>query len=190
MPVHNARAICKENGCGKKHFSMGLCKMHYSRMYKTGSTEYTSKTQQASSFILNLPLYGDECIIWPFARYNTGYGIYGKTTAHAVVCTEAHGPKPSPFHEAAHSCGKGHEGCVAPYHLGWKTRKENASDRAVHDTQRRGADIPGARLTEDNVRSIRREILTSTNKEIARKYGVATATISHIVSRKTWRHVE
>ena len=31
--------VCKESGCGKKHFGLGWCAMHYSRMARHGSTE-------------------------------------------------------------------------------------------------------------------------------------------------------
>lgn len=50
------------------------------------------------------------------------------------MCQKAHGDPPSPKHDAAHSCGRGHEGCVNPNHLSWKTKKQNQADRITHGT--------------------------------------------------------
>lgn len=68
----------------------------------------------------------DWCLIWPFVSKLHGYGQFGylgkNYYAHRFMCELAHGPAPSPLHEAAHSCGRGHEGCVNPQHLSWKTK--------------------------------------------------------------------
>lgn len=78
------------------------------------------------------------CLIWPFGRDNHGYGqlsVGGKWwKAHAWMCVAINGPRPSPEHQASHSCGNGHKGCVNPLHLSWKTRSENHLDRRRHGT--------------------------------------------------------
>lgn len=83
---------------------------------------------------------GDECLTWPFARVR-GYGqvkAWGKIRkAHRVMCQLAHGEPPSAEHHAAHSCGRGHLGCVHSGHLSWKTPKENAMDKTLHGTHGR-----------------------------------------------------
>ena len=81
---------------------------------------------------------GNECQTWPYARSDRGYGqVYqdGRVEyVHRMVCEERHGPPPTPKHDAAHSCGKGHEGCVTKRHLSWKTHKENMADAIEHGT--------------------------------------------------------
>jgi len=64
---------------------------------------------------------GEECLIWPFSGNHQGYGhlgYFGKVVkAHRLMCILAHGEPPTPEHHAAHSCGRGHLGCVHPGHL-------------------------------------------------------------------------
>lgn len=65
--------------------------------------------------------------------------IDGRThTVSRLVCEYINGKAPSPEHEAAHNCGKGHEGCVNPLHMRWATRAENFSDKVIHGTSMRG----------------------------------------------------
>lgn len=55
------------------------------------------------------------CLIWPFNRAQNGYPTAGKNNAirpHRLMCERRNGPAPSSKHQAAHSCGKGHLGCV------------------------------------------------------------------------------
>lgn len=72
------------------------------------------------------------------SRNPNGYGMLGYDGnhywAHRLMCHLAHGEAPSQDHEVAHLCGKGHEGCVNPNHLAWKTRGENHLDKREHGT--------------------------------------------------------
>lgn len=98
----------------------------------------------------------DYCLIWPFARGDNGYGSFGRQGkfiyTHRYICELVKGPPPTPEHQAAHSCGRGHEGCVNPKHLSWKTRAENQLDRREHGTENRVWN----KLTPDDVAEIRR----------------------------------
>jgi DNA invertase Pin-like site-specific DNA recombinase len=51
----------------------------------------------------------------------------------------------------------------------------------------RGEDVASAKLTEDEVRSIRHD--DRTRREIATEYGVSKATVSSIWARRAWKHV-
>src|SRR5258708_162153 len=81
---------------------------------------------------------GDGCLPWPFATDTHGYGMFGANgehhKAHLFMCQQMHGPRPSPKHQASHSCGQGHKACVHPKHVSWKTRSENHLDRRRHGT--------------------------------------------------------
>lgn len=129
---------------------------------------------------------GDECLIWPFGRMDKGYGQvkYGDKIgkAHRVMCILAHGEPPSPTHHAAHSCGKGHEGCVNPRHLSWKTPRENRIDSNLHGT----GNVPKPRrLTFDQVQEIRGKG-DKTLKVLSEEYGVHPDTISRVRRGKFW----
>jgi hypothetical protein len=81
----------------------------------------------------------ESCLSWPYSRDSYGYGnIWHESRmqpVHRVVCEYVHGAAPTPKHEVAHNCGKGHEGCVNPGHLRWATHRENMDDQYVHGTR-------------------------------------------------------
>jgi hypothetical protein len=59
------------------------------------------------------------------------------------------------------------------------------------DRVARGEQVQGARLTADAVRDIRRRAAAGEQqKDIAAHHGVHSATISYVVLRKTWKHIE
>lgn len=45
------------------------------------------------------------------------------------------------------------------------------------------------KLTDADVRTIRKELLRPTAVELAKRYGVTTTTIHNIRSGKTWKHI-
>jgi hypothetical protein len=135
--------------------------------------------------------YGeDDCLIWPYSRNGEGYGrLWHKgrpRSVHRIVCEAIHGPAPTSKHEAAHSCGRGHDGCVAPNHLSWKTPAENHADMVDHGTAPRGEASPNVKLTEANVRKIRLLKGRKSKASIAREFGVSRRLIQHIYSGNSW----
>jgi hypothetical protein len=74
-------------------------------------------------------------------------------------------------------------------------RFPRGDDHYVHTNPeriRRGDDCPWAKITEEDVRAIRARYPEGgiTLVELGAQYGVTFSTISMILSRKTWRHVE
>lgn len=128
-----------------------------------------------------------ECLIWPFSVDRGGYGLVRRCTrregAHRVMCELVHGSPPDSGYQAAHSCGKGHLGCVNPCHLSWKTRSANRRDYT--DSCDCGA--PAYKLTEEDIKTIRDLLPTTTNSEIAKRFGVTFTHISKIRNGKVWR---
>ena len=130
---------------------------------------------------------GDDCIIWPFSTSN-GYGMFGYLGethyAHRFMCKLVNGPPPTALHEASHSCGRGHKGCITPRHLKWKTPRGNQLDRAAHGTKSNGW---VGKITEEQAIEIRalRGILKQ--REIAERFGISRANVSLIQNGNTWR---
>lgn len=133
---------------------------------------------------------GAECLIWPFSRVPNGHGHFGLNgkiyRAHRFMCELVNGPPPTPKHEASHSCGNGHLGCVNPRHLSWATRSENRREAVRHNR------IPKNyryKLTAEEVFQIRRLEGKKGTLELAKMFGVSTGNIRHIIKRDTWPHV-
>lgn len=91
-----------------------------------------------------------------------------------------------------HTCDN--PSCINPDHLFAGSVKDNADDMMRKGRGRCGV-MPGvanahAKLTDDIIRDIRlRAASGETHRVIADRYGVARATVSAIVRRKSWRHV-
>ena len=184
--------ICSIDGCDKTHSALSLCKSHYSRWKKHGDPlgGRTFRGEPERFYRETVLTYGgDTCLIWPFSR-SVGYGKINRdgkpAWVHRLVCQEIHGPPPTPKHQAAHSCGKGHEGCVTPAHISWKSQKENESDKLIHGTHNRGERHGLAKLTEEQVIEIRNLKGKFLQKRIAEQYGISQTTVSSIHLGKHW----
>jgi hypothetical protein len=186
-------ASCSVDGCELRVKAKGLCDKHYlrNRLYGRLGRQYHRSADVVAFLkqLVNSPPTG-ECVIWPFARRADGYGqieTMGESLAHRVACRLAHGEPSDGAPLALHRCGKGHLGCVAPWHLYWGDHTANQRDREVHGTANIGAANPMAKLDDEVVRSIRAS--ASPNTQEALKHGVSPATISSIRNWKTWKHV-
>lgn len=137
----------------------------------------------------NLEYDGPSCLIWPMSRNPNGYGMFGfeggHYWAHRYMCELVNGPPPTPEHEAAHSCGRGKDGCVHPKHLTWKTPSENALDSREHGTQRRNPYGNAGKLTDAQVAEILSLKGTDTQANIAARFGVSPPTIRDIFSGRS-----
>lgn len=141
--------ICSVDGCNKRHKAHGYCAKHLYRLKadRPLAGELKGDSDQMDRLIETATVSKSEkCIIWPWYRAWSGYamrrcakGIFSAIVARDV-CFRVHGAPPTPEHEAAHSCGNGHLGCINGNHLSWKTRLENAADRPLHGN--RYGDLP------------------------------------------------
>lgn len=134
---------------------------------------------------------GDDCVLWPFKRNGAGYGqvwINGKgEIASRVMCALVHGDPPTPQHEAAHSCGRGHDACVTPGHLRWATTKENMADRVLHGTANRGSKHGLSKLSEGDIADIRQRLLAGESQaSIAKLFPISQTAVSRINRGETW----
>ena len=183
---------CSVADCTKLAWARGLCPMHLRRFKRYGDplgggtfageplkfAETAAQTEE------------QHCILWPFAKDQYGYGRICNKGVHRLVCEIAHGIAPSGRHEAAHSCGNGHLGCINPHHLRWATHRENHGDRAFHGTNNAGETHGASKLNDEAVREIRSRFAVGEAKaSIARSFGVSESNVRKVLSGKSWGHV-
>lgn len=127
---------------------------------------------------------GDACLIWPFGRdLRVNRGMLGhngrRYWAHRLMCELAHGAPPTPKHQAAHNCGKGHYCCVNPQHLEWKTNSENQLDRAKNGNALRNPHGPRGAITEEQKGEIARLAGSMVQTKIAAKLGLSLGCVQY-----------
>jgi hypothetical protein len=192
--------ICSIEGCGREAKGRRMCSSHYYRVKKFGDPLAGSTPKNGAPLRhLNevvLTYSGDDCLKWPFATSRSGGG-YGKLyfggrlqTVSRIVCEKVNGPPPTPWHQAAHNCGRGHEGCVNPRHMRWATRTENMADKVAHGTGVRGEAHKLAKLSEADVRQILALKGKMLQREIGQMFGVRANTVSVIQSGRKWAHLQ
>jgi hypothetical protein len=185
---------CSVDGCGQLHYAKGYCNRHWQRLNSGKDTAWALPMRAPNgaprAWIREHASYaGVKCVIWPFARRQNGWPKMASLSPAKMMCELSHGKSPSKKHQVAHSCGRGHEGCLSPKHIRWATSKENNDDKIGHGTLLRGTQIKQAKLSERDVIEIRALAHTMSHSYIASQLGVSRPTISRAIAGKTWRHV-
>ena len=135
--------------------------------------------------------FSDSCIEWPFPLLPNGYGnvrlFYDQQVvgAHVAICLLTRGPKPTPKHHAAHSCGN--RECVNPGHLRWATPKQNNLDKQLHGTRQNGENNPLATISNAQALSIAAD--SRPYKEIAASTGATLNIVKQIKAGTTWSSI-
>lgn len=134
--------------------------------------------------------WNDDCWIWLGSKRN-GYGTIwfdGKSRlAHRVAYGLFFGVSPGRLY-VCHKCGNA--ACVNPYHLYAGTQAQNMVDMELHGRRIRGSKCPAAKLTEDDVREIRKLHAEGVTQQVlANRFGVHNSTVNAVVNRKQWSHV-
>lgn len=174
-----------------------LCHAHARKKWKYGDP-LAGRTNGAPKrlYLKALTYEGEDCLIWPFGKNADGYAIYRPKHDDRTqilsrrICEDIHGEAPTPEHQAAHSCGNGHKGCINKTHVRWATPKENCQEKIVHGTTNRGQKCHSNKLSPDDVRRIRKLLLTTPATAIAHSYGVGKSTIYGIKHGKNWAWLE
>ncbi len=194
-PVRKFNTPCRV--CGERAYGRGLCQTHYLRWKRRGTTDIqvTPRGMPAKFVAEAINFDGDDCLFWPYARDYYGRARMSVARRHQsvnrAVCEAVYGPPPGAEMQVAHSCGKGHLGCVNPKHLRWATQLENEADKLIHGTVARGEINGHAKLTREDVHQIRLYIKEGwACSAIAALYNVTSGAIRAIKRGKNWAWLE
>lgn len=143
----------------------------------------------------------DGCWEWQGVVNEKGYGVInkgrvgeGNVLAHRLSWELHNGviPEGEGYHGICvlHKCDN--PSCVNPDHLFLGTNQDNINDMVSKQRNRRGENQPMSKLTDAEVKEIRklRNTETITYDELGKKYGICGSTVYNIVNRYTWRHIE
>lgn len=112
---------------------------------------------------------------------------YKTCRIHPLILKAFRGPKPKGM-QACHNNGIRTDNRIE--NLRWDTGKANQADRIDHGTYLKGEALPWTKLTEEQVREIRRRAENGEHRtRLAEEYGIARCTIDQIYYRQTWKHL-
>ena len=175
------------------------------RWVERGEERFWSKVNKSGPVH---PALGTPCWEWTASRFKTGYGQYmlddKPQRAHRVAWTLSVGPIPEGL-LVLHKCDN--RGCVrvdadpALSHLFLGDHQANAADMVSKGresrlgcgaSQPRGEAASNVILTEAHVREIRAAYVPwkTTQRELARRYGVSQSAISGVLNGYSWNHVK
>jgi hypothetical protein len=136
--------------------------------------------------LLRLPIAG--CWLWTASTFENGYGMLivnkKSCTTHRLAWKIFKGEIPNGMcvlHKCDVRC------CVNPDHLFLGTYADNNKDCKAKGRHTKGSMMGTAKLTEEQVASIRSS--RNTQKQLAAQYGVSQSLISLILVGKIWKHV-
>jgi hypothetical protein len=172
------RLVSKQNFCSREH-------------------RHAYMHNDVEDFWKNVDIRGpNECWPWLGAKHKRfEHGRYRwkgqERTAHSVAHEITYGPTEGVRGTTGilmrHSCDS--PPCVNPAHIIPGTAKDNTADMMERKRHKPivGEKAAKAKLTEDDVRAIRRD--PRTHEEIGRSYGISNQNVSWIKARKGWKHV-
>jgi len=192
----NSAKRCSVEGCSAPHEARGYCAAHYQRFTKHGDPLATMTPGLGLSLAERLkrsstvdPVSG--CIRWTGNVNNKGYGLIGigaKDTAlvHRVAWELANGPIPAGMC-LCHRCDV--PLCINPAHMFIGSQQDNMADKMQkgRHVALRGHEGPGAKLSEEQARSILADARSPS--VIAAEFGIGESAVRRIKNGSTWRHL-
>ncbi len=130
----------------------------------------------------------NECWEWQGAKDPNGYGRFcgQEHLAHRQSYRLTHGLKETDC--VLHQCDN--PSCVNPNHLFIGTMADNVADMIRKGRMAVGSDLPNARLTDDKIPQIRKQLADGVHiASVAKAFGVHRRTIFDIREGVTWKHV-
>ncbi len=118
--------------------------------------------------------------------YASGKKSMKRKRIHTLVLEAFVGPRPD-GQECRHLDADRGNNCLS--NLAWGDRLAQWDDRRRQGRDPHGEQHRSHKLTEDDVRAIRRRALTASARSLAREYGVSHTTINAAIHGPRWAHV-
>lgn len=204
MPKGGSRPLCTFNGCCEPHLAKGLCATHYRRWRSSGHPEGGRKVEIGRSvlekattkFLRGLRKLPNGCWVCDTA-YPTkkGYrhlqivnnGVRHVFKAHRFSYEHFVGPIPD-GEFGCHSCDT--PWCCNPDHVFPGTQAINMQDMVRKRRGLVGEKSAKTKFTEADVLRIYSYVDDGlTRHAIAKIFGVADVTISHIANGRNWKYL-
>lgn len=142
----------------------------------------------------SIPEPNSGCRLWLGGEWGGGYGrisVDGIERLAHVVSWELHSGRPvQPGFHVCHHCDV--KACIEPSHLFEGTRSDNMADMhrkgRANKPSRKGESNGRNKLSEADVRAIRAD--PRNTKIVGLQYGVHRSIISHVRTRRSWKHVK
>jgi hypothetical protein len=192
--------VCSVISCSNPYLAKGMCRKHYYRNQRTGTTADRLERPPVERFwafvnkegVLH-PALG-RCWTWTGGKFRGGYGalhVRGETVkAHRFSYRLHFGPFPE-SQLVCHRCDNPE--CTNPRHLFLSTESGNMMDRDQKGRGVRGERQHKAKLTEDVVRQIRarhvRRHSVHGSLAMSREFGVCHLTVLRVLRGDCWKHV-
>jgi len=194
--VRNKGQICLHEGCNEPAQNLGYCSKHYQRFKKYGTTSDRVLKNQAHLSVrqrLELNVVVDEkgCWNWQKQKDKNGYGVLSVADkpyrAHRASYEEFVGPIEDDLH-VLHKCDN--PSCINPDHLFLGTNAENMVDKVSKGRHAFGEKAGHAKLTENQVREIKRRLQRSESPNtIVKDFPVTGKAVRLIRDGVNWKHV-
>ena len=183
--------ICKQPHSTKAGFRADGSVYIARRCYPCSQSKPGFRTKEERFFEkINKTSFG--CWEWTAATRKDGYGVFGVATSKSMLAHRySYALHYGSFKKSLLVCHKcDNPKCVNPEHLFLGTHQDNMDDMREKGRRKtlRGEDSPNCKITEDDVRAIRKD--TDSCRKIAEKYNVSAGLISHIKTRRQWKHVK
>lgn len=173
--------VCTVPGCGRKPLARGLCSAHYQRY----------RLRRSIKSDLFGTVHRDDVEPTYKVWHAKLRDLLGKASAHA--CADC--ARPAQHWSYAHDCSDEQSSEFGSYCL----HTEHYVPRCVachsrhdrrHMSDQNGEKNVAAKLTDDDVREIRRLCAEGVwQRIVAERYKISQSNVSMIVNRKTWTHV-
>jgi hypothetical protein len=201
MPANGAvrkwrmKKLCSVQDCGRIHFGRGYCSIHYQRNRKYGDPLHPGVMDRRpwlEKFISSIDKSG-ECWIWTGFKDAKGYGAtnnpqnkHKAAFVHRLAYELWVGEIPKGLW-VLHRCDN--PSCCNPAHLFAGSNLDNIADMVAKKRNTRGTKHPKAKLTEQQVREIRRRYVRRVVgvTQLSREFGLSTSTTMAIVKRRIWK---